>query len=336
MYFVCALAPPTQVCIYQDDDDSRKEEIAALAGNQTNVFGKFYDRLKEIREYHRRFPTAEVAEVGGWGGPASPDGVGGMKPDRAKTLLSARAAAHAFLKLTDGNVGGGRGIGIGMHIHDHRHTHACMPPPHMPPPTHMSNAHTGMAHTWIQTCTCAHTCTHTQTQTGTPPTHMHSLTNAHPACYTAKPEDDEAQLKEEPHVEWTGEEQSGRCLDLHEHYLRFINNKFGRKIEYFEYVSSAIDFASIPRQAKLGKPYRWVVVCAWWGVQVGDCVCGGAYAGVWCGVWWGMQVCGGVCGGACRCVVGRVVGRAGVWLGVWWGVQVCGWVCGWVCGGACR
>ncbi len=48
--------------IYEDEDGSRKEEIAALA-NKDNPFTAFYDRLREVRDYHRRFHTAELTEV---------------------------------------------------------------------------------------------------------------------------------------------------------------------------------------------------------------------------------------------------------------------------------
>ncbi|KAL0318014.1 UNVERIFIED_CONTAM: Splicing factor SF3a60 [Sesamum angustifolium] len=49
--------------IYEDKDNARKDEIAALGGQSStsanvNVFSAFYDRLKEIREYHRRHPAA--------------------------------------------------------------------------------------------------------------------------------------------------------------------------------------------------------------------------------------------------------------------------------------
>ncbi|KAK9121923.1 hypothetical protein Syun_019540 [Stephania yunnanensis] len=53
--------------IYEDKDSARKDEIAALGGQTatgTNVFSAFYDRLKEIREYHRRHPNARVVDVG--------------------------------------------------------------------------------------------------------------------------------------------------------------------------------------------------------------------------------------------------------------------------------
>ncbi|KAJ7959330.1 Splicing factor 3A subunit 3 [Quillaja saponaria] len=52
--------------IYEDKDNARKDEIAALGGQTatgTNVFGAFYDRLKEIREYHRKHPVARVVDA---------------------------------------------------------------------------------------------------------------------------------------------------------------------------------------------------------------------------------------------------------------------------------
>ncbi|KAL6184061.1 hypothetical protein ACLB2K_045467 [Fragaria x ananassa] len=51
---------------YEDNDNARKDEIAALGGQTatgTNVFSAFYDRLKEIREYHRRHPAALVVDA---------------------------------------------------------------------------------------------------------------------------------------------------------------------------------------------------------------------------------------------------------------------------------
>ncbi|KAJ6376079.1 hypothetical protein OIU77_000950 [Salix suchowensis] len=52
--------------IYEDKDNARRDEIAALGGQTamgTNVFSAFYDRLKEIREYHRRHPAARAVDV---------------------------------------------------------------------------------------------------------------------------------------------------------------------------------------------------------------------------------------------------------------------------------
>jgi hypothetical protein len=48
--------------IYEDEDKARKEEIEALGG-EDKVFSKFYDRLKEIREYHRKFLSNDLTEV---------------------------------------------------------------------------------------------------------------------------------------------------------------------------------------------------------------------------------------------------------------------------------
>jgi splicing factor 3A subunit 3 len=43
--------------IYDDADGTRKRDIAALRGE--NVFSNFYDRLKDTRDYHRRFGGTE-------------------------------------------------------------------------------------------------------------------------------------------------------------------------------------------------------------------------------------------------------------------------------------
>eukprot|EP00798_Chlamydomonas_sp_ICE-L_P018774 gene18774-25310_t len=119
------------VKMYEDDDNSRRGEIAALASADGNAFGIFYDRLKEVRDYHRRFPSNDVTEA----------------------------------------------------------------------------------------------------------------------------ENDEAALKQEPHVEFTGEEGLGRTLDLHEHFQSFVNAKFGRKLEYHEYLACFTELGAVPRQYKLAKPY---------------------------------------------------------------------------------
>lgn len=46
--------------IYADEDRVRKEEIAELAGNN-NVFGAFYDRLREVRDFHKAYPGFHAA-----------------------------------------------------------------------------------------------------------------------------------------------------------------------------------------------------------------------------------------------------------------------------------
>ncbi|GLC47372.1 hypothetical protein PLESTM_002065900 [Pleodorina starrii] len=156
--------------IYEDEDKARKEEIESLGG-EDKVFSKFYDRLKEIREYHRKFLSNDLTEA----------------------------------------------------------------------------------------------------------------------------EDDTPLLKEEPQVEFTGEEGLGRYLDLHDLYLRFLNLRSQQQrgksraaraaaaeadgaitrvgpdgneiteeeagegtekpLEYYEYLTSFSDFSGLPRQSKMGKQY---------------------------------------------------------------------------------
>jgi splicing factor 3A subunit 3 len=47
---------------YADEDHSRKEEINGIAGDGPALFSLFYDKLKETKEYHRKFPDIEIAE----------------------------------------------------------------------------------------------------------------------------------------------------------------------------------------------------------------------------------------------------------------------------------
>ncbi|GBF95619.1 splicing factor 3A subunit 3 [Raphidocelis subcapitata] len=45
----------------EDECEARREEVAGLGGSdQTRVFATFYERLKEVRDYHRRFPVHDV------------------------------------------------------------------------------------------------------------------------------------------------------------------------------------------------------------------------------------------------------------------------------------
>eukprot|EP00026_Physarum_polycephalum_P003324 Phypoly_transcript_03334.p1 GENE.Phypoly_transcript_03334~~Phypoly_transcript_03334.p1 ORF type:complete len:546 (-),score=135.59 Phypoly_transcript_03334:77-1714(-) len=46
--------------IYTDADGSRKDGIAAIAGSGPSLYSLFYDRLREIKEYHRKYPNLEV------------------------------------------------------------------------------------------------------------------------------------------------------------------------------------------------------------------------------------------------------------------------------------
>nr|CAD1824037.1 unnamed protein product [Ananas comosus var. bracteatus] len=123
--------------IYEDKDNARRDEIAALGGQgpsgPSNLFGAFYDRLKEIRDYHRRHPAARVVDA---------------------------------------------------------------------------------------------------------------------------TEDYEELLKEEPHIEFSGEEAFGRFLDMHELYNEFINSKFGAPMEYSAYVGTFSQTDKIPLNLKLTRQYR--------------------------------------------------------------------------------
>ncbi|CAN6444686.1 unnamed protein product [Victoria cruziana] len=122
--------------IYEDKDSARKDEIAALGGQTAsgqNVFSAFYDRLKEIREYHRRHPVAPVLDPAG---------------------------------------------------------------------------------------------------------------------------DLEELLKEEPVIEFSGEEALGRYLDLHELYNEFINSKFSKVVEYSAYLDIFPQTYDIPRDLKLTRQYK--------------------------------------------------------------------------------
>lgn len=122
--------------IYEDKDSARKDEIAALGGQTatgTNVFSAFYDRLKEIREYHRKHPAARVVDAN---------------------------------------------------------------------------------------------------------------------------EDYEALLKEEPVIEFSGEEAMGRYLDMHELYNQYINSKFGEPIEYSAYLDVFSEPDKIPRKLKFTRQYK--------------------------------------------------------------------------------
>jgi hypothetical protein len=50
-----------QIKIYEDDEGVRRLEIEKLGGQ--NQFSTFYERLKDIKEYYRRNPTAELTEA---------------------------------------------------------------------------------------------------------------------------------------------------------------------------------------------------------------------------------------------------------------------------------
>ncbi|XP_010544083.1 PREDICTED: splicing factor SF3a60 homolog [Tarenaya hassleriana] len=69
-------------------------------------------------------------------------------------------------------------------------------------------------------------------------------------------EDYEALLKEEPVIEFSGEEAFGRYLDLHEMYNQYINSKFGDVIEYSAYLDVFSQPGKILHKLKLTRQYR--------------------------------------------------------------------------------
>ncbi|KAJ0235244.1 Splicing factor SF3a60 [Hirschfeldia incana] len=55
----------TEVETYEDKDGAWDDEFAALGGETgtgINVYTAFYDRLKEIREYHRKYPSGPLVD----------------------------------------------------------------------------------------------------------------------------------------------------------------------------------------------------------------------------------------------------------------------------------
>ena len=52
-----------QVEIYRDEDKARQEDIASLKVTD-EAFAGFYERVKDLREYHKKHSTYDVTEVG--------------------------------------------------------------------------------------------------------------------------------------------------------------------------------------------------------------------------------------------------------------------------------
>ncbi len=55
-------------------------------------------------------------------------------------------------------------------------------------------------------------------------------------------------------MEFTGEELLGRYLDLHQPFQAFTNARFGRKLDYYQYMDCFADFSAIPKERKYS---RW-------------------------------------------------------------------------------
>ncbi|XP_020157876.1 splicing factor SF3a60 homolog isoform X3 [Aegilops tauschii subsp. strangulata] len=78
----------------------------------------------------------------------------------------------------------------------------------------------------------------------------------HSARFISETDDYEELLKEEPAIEFTGEEAFGRYLDLHELYNEFINSKFGSLMEYSAYVGTFAQTEKISHSLKATRQYK--------------------------------------------------------------------------------
>jgi len=48
--------------IYKDADNSRRDDADALTGQAGQAFPFFYERLREIKDYHRKFPDVQIGD----------------------------------------------------------------------------------------------------------------------------------------------------------------------------------------------------------------------------------------------------------------------------------
>ncbi|KAB5531636.1 hypothetical protein DKX38_018306 [Salix brachista] len=79
----------------------------------------------------------------------------------------------------------------------------------------------------------------------------------HPAARAVDVNEDyEAMLKEEPVIEFTGEEAFGKYLDMHELYNQYNNLKFEKPIEYSTYLDIFSQPHIVPRKLKFTRQYK--------------------------------------------------------------------------------
>lgn len=81
-------------------------------------------------------------------------------------------------------------------------------------------------------------------------------------------EDEDAIIKFEPKVDFSGEEAGGRYLDLHEQFQIFVNSKFKKDITYSEFCVLFDQFSDVPRDCRLSRPYRCFPVMGQTGVFI--------------------------------------------------------------------
>jgi splicing factor 3A subunit 3 len=48
--------------LYEDKDGTRREEITQIQGQGPNLFSVFYDRLRDIKEYHKKYPESDITD----------------------------------------------------------------------------------------------------------------------------------------------------------------------------------------------------------------------------------------------------------------------------------
>ncbi|GJU86309.1 splicing factor SF3a60 [Tanacetum coccineum] len=66
----------------------------------------------------------------------------------------------------------------------------------------------------------------------------------------------EQQLQRElPQIKFSGEEGYGRYLDMHELHRDFVNSKFGKQIDYSEFIEVFPQLQHIPSKMKMSRPY---------------------------------------------------------------------------------
>ena len=76
------------------------------------------------------------------------------------------------------------------------------------------------------------------------------------------PNEDEA-LKEVVEMAFSGDEVGGRYLDVHEHFHQYVNAKFGKQLDYLEYLTSFWEVSDISRQHRLSESYRQAAAFLW-------------------------------------------------------------------------
>ena len=152
----------------------------------------FYERLKEVREYHRKFPDDELTEV--WGGchePAAAAAVWWRVACAAGAAGGATAAAAAAIAAQSvfGILGG-----------FHKDARVAWP-------RWFAGRSAPISPRWWP----------------------HPLPPSLPPAPPRQAENDAALLAEAPTVAFSGEEALGRFLDLHELFHAYTNSKFGKQ-----------------------------------------------------------------------------------------------------------